>query len=79
LGPGHKLELSTSPDPSGAGKPKVLVSVRFLDIFNNPLTIRTVYRYDEQTGKELVFPEDTLMEGQTVGCRQPPFWLEWRR
>lgn len=79
LGPGHKLELPAGPDPSGAGEREVLISVRFMDIFNNPLTIRTVYRYEEQTAKELIFPDDTMMEGETVGCRQPPFRFKLRR
>lgn len=55
FGPDHKLELPTSPNGSGTGKRKVLVSVSFMNIFNNPLAIRTVYRYDEQTGNELIF------------------------
>ncbi|MBE0466155.1 MAG: hypothetical protein IBX71_02885 [Candidatus Desulforudis sp.] len=64
FGPGQKVELTTSDADSNGKQREVRVSVRFKDIFNNPITIDTVYRYEAGAGKGLVFPVDTTMEGR---------------
>jgi len=73
FGPGQKVELPTGYNRGGRRRERyeVRVSVRFKDIFNNPITINTFYQYEPGAAERLVFPKDTTMEGKITGRYKP--------
>lgn len=72
FGPGHKVELPVAQADQERQRPserEVRVTVRFQDLFGNPLAIHTVYRYEHGAGKKLIFPADTRMDGKFTARR----------
>jgi len=68
FGPGQRIELPTSYRVQGQKNLHVKVLVTYKDVFNNPIAIRTQYRFEADIGKRLIFPSDTTMDPK-IGCR----------